>query len=94
MLRVAEQIEGLRGVLSSIIDVNLTMVGVRQTNQMQQISAWGAILIVPTLVAGISGMNFEEAWWIHAAYGFEIMVVLMVLISVVLYVTFKRSGWL
>ena len=39
-------------------------------------------------------MNFEEAWWMNARYGFEVMIVLMVLISVLLYVGFKRSGWL
>ena len=94
VLRVPEQIEGLRDVLSSILDVNLTMVGVRQNDQMQRISAWGAILVIPTLIAGIFGMNFEEAWWIHAEYGFEIMIVLMILISVLLYASFKRSGWL
>lgn len=94
VLRVTEQIEGFRDLLSSILDVNLAMVGTRQNDQMQRISAWGAILVVPTLIAGIFGMNFEEAWWIHAEYGFEAMMVLMVLISVVLYVGFKRSGWL
>ena len=81
-------------MLSSILGVNLTMVGVQQNNQMQRISAWGAILVVPTLIAGIFGMNFEEAWWMNAKYGFEVMIVLMVLISVVLYAGFKRSGWL
>lgn len=94
VLRVTEQIEGFRDVLSSILYVNLTMVGTRQNDQMQRISAWGAILVVPTLIAGIFGMNFEEAWWIHAEYGFEAMVVLIVLISALLYIGFKRSGWL
>ncbi len=94
VLRVTEQIEGFRDLLSSILDVNLTMVGTQQNDQMQRISAWGAILIVPTLIAGIFGMNFEEAWWIHAEYGFEAMMVLLVLISVLLYASFKRSGWL
>ena len=94
VLRVTEQIEGFRDLLSSIIDVNLTMVGTLQNDQMQKLSAWGAILVVPTLIAGIFGMNFEEAWWINARYGFEGMVVLMVLISGLLYLGFKRSGWL
>jgi magnesium transporter len=94
VLRVTERIEGFRDLLSSILDVNLTMVGIQQNDQMQRISAWGAILVVPTLIAGLFGMNFEEAWWIHAEYGFEAMIVLMVLISVLLYVNFKRSGWL
>ena len=91
---VTERIEGFRDLLSSILDVSLTIVGTHQNDQMQRISAWGAILVVPTLIAGIFGMNFEEAWWIHAEYGFEAMLALMVLISVLLYIGFKRSGWL
>ena len=94
VLRVTEQTEGFRELLSSVVGVNLTMVGVQQNDQMQKMSAWGAILVVPTLIAGIFGMNFEEAWWIQAEYGFEVMIALMVLISVVLYIGFKRSGWL
>jgi len=94
VLRATERIEGFRDLLSSILDVNLTIVGTQQNDQMQRISAWGAILVVPTLIAGIFGMNFEEAWWIHAEYGFEAMLVLMILISVLLYVGFRRSGWL
>ncbi len=94
LLRVTEQIEGFRDLLSSIIDMNLTMVGTLQNDQMQKLSAWGAILVVPTLIAGIFGMNFEEAWWINAKYGFEAMVILMLLISGLLYLGFKRSGWL
>jgi magnesium transporter len=94
VLRVTEQTEGFRELLSSVVGVNLTMVGIQQNDQMQKLSAWGAILVVPTLIAGVFGMNFEEAWWIHARFGFEAMVGMMVLISVLLYLSFKRSGWL
>lgn len=94
VLRATELTEGFRDLLSSAIGVNLTAVGIRQNDQMQKMSAWGAILVVPTLIAGIFGMNFEEAWWINARYGFEFLVALMVLISVVLYFVFKRRGWL
>ncbi len=95
VLRVTEQIEGFRDLLSSIMDVNLTTIGVQQNDQMQKLSAWGAILIVPTLIAGVFGMNFEATrWWIDAPFGFEISIALMVLISGLLYLRFKRSGWL
>jgi magnesium transporter len=94
VLRVTEQTEGFRELLSSVVGVNLTMVGIQQNDQMQKLSAWGAILVVPTLIAGVFGMNFEAAWWMSARYGFEAMVGLMVLISVLLYLSFKRSGWL
>ena len=98
VLRTTEQIEGLRDVLSSLLDVNLAMLGVRQNDQMQKLSAWGAILIIPTLIAGIFGMNFEGRgpWeqFKQAGYGFEISVALIALICVALYVFFKRRDWL
>jgi magnesium transporter len=97
MLRVTEQIEGFRDLLSSIMDVNLTTIGVQQNDQMKKMSAWGAILIIPTLIAGIFGMNFENEQWQQFKsidHGFELSVAVMVLISALLYLRFKRSGWL
>lgn len=85
--RVGEKLEGFQNLLSSLLNVNLAMVG-------QKISAWGAILIVPTLIAGIFGMNFEGVWLKHYPYGFELMLVLMLAIGALLYYWFKRSGWL
>jgi magnesium transporter len=97
VLRVTEQIEGFRDVLSSIMDVNLTTIGIQQNDQMQKISAWGAILIAPTLLAGIFGMNFENEQWQlvkNIDHAFELSIALMVLVSLLLYLWFKRSGWL
>ncbi|MGH3147738.1 MAG: magnesium/cobalt transporter CorA, partial [Rubrobacter sp.] len=94
VLRVTEQIEGFRELLSNILDVNLTMVSVRQNDQVQKISAWAAILIVPTIITGIYGMNFEfmpELFWF---FGYPFTLLLMVVVSVVVYVGFRRSGWL
>ena len=86
-LRVTEKLDGARELLSSLLQVNLTVVG-------QRISAWGAILIVPSLIAGVFGMNFNNAWWTRANHGFETMRVVMLLISETLYHWFRRSGWL
>ena len=87
--RVNEKLDGYRDLLSSLLGLNLTMVG-------QKISAWGAILIVPTVIGGIFGMNAETTFfgWVHGAYGFEAIVAVIVLLSVILYLLFKRSGWL
>ena len=60
VLRVTQQIEGFRDLLSSILGVNLTMVGVQQNDQMQKITAWGAILVVPILIAGIFGITSKK----------------------------------
>ena len=84
---MAEELDGARERLSSLLQVNLTVVG-------QKISAWGAILIAPSLIAGVFGMNFEGAWLTKADHGFEVMLVIMFLVSGSLYVWFRRSGWL
>src|SRR5919107_5020832 len=97
VLRVTERIEGFRDLLSSITDVNLATIGIQQNDQMQKISAWGAVLIVQTLIAGIFGMNFENAqwqWFKSIDHGFELSVAVMALISFVLYLWFKRAGYL
>src|SRR5829696_218754 len=86
-LRMTEELDGAPELLSSLLQVNLTVVG-------QKISAWGAILIVPSLIAGVFGMNFDSAWLTQADHGFEVMLAVMFLISASLYLWFKRSGWL
>ncbi|MBA2533794.1 MAG: hypothetical protein H0V21_02155 [Rubrobacter sp.] len=87
--RVAGKLDGFRDLLSSLLGLNITMVG-------QKISAWGAILIVPTVIGGIFGMNAETTYfgWVHGPYGFDALLAFMVLLSVILYLLFKRSGWL
>lgn len=90
--RVSEKLDGFQDLLSSLLGLNLTMVG-------QKISAWGAILIVPTVFAGIFGMNANHnlcGWIIHdCRYSLEFLVTFFIGIpAVVLYLVFKRSGWL
>ena len=66
----------------------------RQNEDMRKISAWVAVAAVPTLLAGIWGMNFEvmpelTEWW-----GYPLALMIMATISVSLYLQFKKSGWL
>ena len=94
VLRVKEPTEGYRDMLSDILVVNLTLVSVRQNDQTKKISAWAAILIVPTLIAGIYGMNFDYMPELHWRLGYLFALSLMVLAAFLLYLRFKRSGWL
>jgi magnesium transporter len=94
VLRVTEQIEGFRELLSNILNVNLTMVSVQQNEQVQKISAWAAILVVPTIITGIYGMNFRYMPELSWVLGYPFALMLMVVVSVLLYLGFKRSGWL
>ncbi len=94
VVRIASTADQYRDLLTSILEANLTQVNVRQNADMRRISAWVAIGVVPTLLAGIYGMNFDRMPALHAPWGFPVVVAIMGLIAVVLYRLFSRSGWL
>jgi magnesium transporter len=94
VLRVTEKIEGFRDLLTNILSVNLTLIGINQNDQMKKISAWAAVVIVPTFIAGIYGMNFDYMPELHWRYGYLLALSLMGLIAFALYRNFKRTGWL
>ena len=94
VLRMLEYIDGFRERLSGILNVNLTLVGIRQNDQNKRISAWAAIVAVPTVIAGIYGMNFEYMPELEWPFGYPLVLAGMLVICIVLYVAFKRADWL
>ena len=94
LLRVAGRVEAFRDLLSSALQANLTQVTVRQNEDMRRISAWVAILAVPTMIAGIYGMNFEHMPELSWRYGYPAVLVLIVVACAILYRAFRRAGWL
>ena len=94
LLRVADQLVSFRDLLTSILDANLTQVNVRQNEDMRKISAWVAIIAVPTMIAGIYGMNFEHMPEIKFRYGYYVVLAVMLVACGSLYRQFKKSGWL
>jgi magnesium transporter len=94
LLRVGQRIDGFRDLLSSALQANLTQVSVRQNEDMRKITAWVAILAVPTAVAGIYGMNFRHMPELEWTYGYPTVLVVTLLICLALHRRFRRSGWL
>jgi magnesium transporter len=92
--RVSGEIAGFRDLLGSALHANLTQVSVRQNEDMRKISAWVAILAVPTMVAGIYGMNFEHMPELRWRYGYPTVLVLIAFACLLLYRRFRRAGWL
>lgn len=92
--RVREQVLALDELVTGIVDANLTQVSVRQNEDMRKISAWVAILAVPTMIAGVYGMNFDHMPELHWRYGYPFAALLTLTICLVLYRAFRRSGWL
>ena len=91
---VTSQIAGYDELVGSLLQVNLAQVAVVQNSDMRKISAWAAIVAVPTMLAGIYGMNFEHMPELTWRFGYPLVLLIMAVACVVLYRAFKRNNWL
>jgi len=94
LVRVHEQLEAFSDMLTSVLSANLSQVTVQQNEDVRKISAVVAIIAVPTMIAGIYGMNFEHMPELGWQYGYPLVVAVMVAVCAGLYGYFKRAGWL
>jgi magnesium transporter len=94
LLRVKEQVVSFDELLSSILQAGLAQVQVSENEDMRRISAWVAIVAVPTMIAGIYGMNFDNMPELKWHYGYFICLAVMASACTVLYRLFKRNKWL
>jgi magnesium transporter len=107
-IEVTERVAGFKDLLQNILSVNLTLVGlqqneevkaiseasIQQNDEVKRISAWAAILFAPTLVGTVYGMNFDHMPELHWMAGYPFALTLMLVVSVSLFLVFKRRGWL
>jgi len=94
VVRLNESTDQLREIVHSALEANLALISVRQNETMQMLAAWAAILALPTLIAGIWGMNVnvwpnDQTWW-----GFGAILLLMGATCSGLWWRFRRIGWL
>jgi magnesium transporter len=94
LLRIIDHLESYDRLLTDILSAHLAQISVRQNSDMRKISAWVAIAAVPTMIAGIYGMNFTNMPELHWHYGYFLALALMALVCLGLYRAFRRSGWL
>ncbi|MEV5204619.1 magnesium/cobalt transporter CorA [Streptomyces sp. NPDC053720] len=94
LTRANEYVEGLDRLLSDILSAHLAQVGVRQNDDMRKISAWAAMAAVPTMVAGIYGMNFDHMPELRWVWAYPAVIALMAAVVFALHRQFKRRGWL
>ncbi|MFF5567415.1 magnesium and cobalt transport protein CorA [Streptomyces sp. NPDC012623] len=94
LMHANEQVEGLDRLLSDILSAHLAQMGVRQNDDMRKISAWAAMAAVPTMVAGIYGMNFRHMPELKYVWAYPTVIAFMAVVVFGLYRQFKRRGWL
>jgi magnesium transporter len=92
--RVDEMVMGQRELLTSILEANLALLGVKQNEVIKGISAWAAIIAVPTFLASIWGMNFADMPELDEPWGYPMALVLMAIAVFGLHRFFRRIDWL
>ncbi|MEJ3405087.1 magnesium/cobalt transporter CorA [Rathayibacter sp. YIM 133350] len=93
-IRLVEHVDGFKQLLQNALTVQLTLVGQRQNDEVKRVSSWAAILFTPTLVGTIYGMNFDHMPELHWQLGYPFALALMFATGLVLYLVFKKRGWL
>ncbi|HTT13216.1 MAG TPA: magnesium/cobalt transporter CorA [Burkholderiaceae bacterium] len=92
--RIHASIEAIRDMQSTAIQVNLGMINLSETEVTKKLAGWAAIIAIPTLIAGIYGMNFKNMPEYDIPYGYPICIAVMVMLDLALYFWFRRIRWL
>ena len=92
--RVRDQVQSFDELLTSILQASLARTSMADNEDTRRISAWAAIIAVPTLITGVYGMNFQYMPELNWRYGYPLVLLLIVTVCVLLHRGFKRNGWL
>jgi magnesium transporter len=93
-IRVAELADNIRDVLTSLLELRVSQIANHLNVIMRKLTAWAAILLAPTLIAGIYGMNFHDMPELGWRFGYPGALAAMGLAALALYVMFKKKEWL
>jgi len=94
LTRVSDTVANFDELLTSILEAGLARLTVAENEDMRKISAWVAIAAVPTMIAGVYGMNFEYMPELHQRWAYPVVMLTLVTVCGVLYRGFKKHRWL
>lgn len=94
LYRVNAAIEQMREMLQTAISVSFTLINLSESETTKRLAAWGALITIPTLIAGIYGMNFQHMPELTWVFGYPFALALMVGIDAYLIYRFKKARWL
>ena len=94
LFRINQTIDSLREMLTTAISVNLSLITVDESEIVKRLASYGALVAVPTMIAGIYGMNFEWMPELHWVLGYPFALAAMVLTDAYLFYRFRKAGWL
>jgi magnesium transporter len=93
-IRINEMVDILRELLTTALEANFSLVSISQNEVTKKFAGWAAIIALPTMIAGIYGMNFQWMPELSWHYSYPLILILTTVLCIFLYVRFKRSGWL
>ena len=94
VIRINEMVDGARELLTTALEANFSLISIAQNEVSKRFAGWAAIIAVPTMVAGIYGMNFKRMPELEWDYGYPVVLGVTSGLAVLLYLLFRRSGWL
>ena len=94
LMRVSQQLDGLRDMLITAMSVNLSTINIATTEITKRLAAYAALVAVPTLIAGVYGMNFKHMPELSQEWGYPMALGIMATIDLVLWRRFRKKGWL
>ena len=94
LIRIQQSITSLREMVITAISVNLSMITLHENQTTKQLAAYAALIAVPTLIAGVYGMNFENMPELKWLFGYPMALALMLGIDMYLFRRFRKAGWL
>lgn len=94
LLRLKQSIDNLRDMVATAISVNLSLITMQENEVTKRLAAYAALVAVPTMVAGVYGMNFQNMPELSWAYGYPVAVASMVAIDLYLVYRFRKAKWM
>jgi magnesium transporter len=94
LVRINQSIDAARETVNTAIQVALAMVNMGQGEVTKRLAAYAALVAVPTMIAGVYGMNFQHIPELSWSFGYPLAITMMTLIDLVLFFRFRKAGWL
>ena len=94
LFRLNQTLDTLRDTVTTAIQVNLAMITIGESENTKRLAAYAALVAVPTMIAGVYGMNFEHMPELKWVWGYPVTIAVMVALDTYLFVRFRKSGWL
>jgi magnesium transporter len=92
--RINQTIDSLRDMVTTAISVNLSLIALQENETTKRLAAYAALVAIPTMVAGIYGMNFKNMPELSWDFGYPLAIAIMAVLDGYLFYRFRKSGWL